>query len=85
MVEIRKPTRKMKTIVRRLELCLYFNDCRGCWLKKYANCQELLLADGLYYLRLALEKSEDRGRRGALPWAREDSSFLRQEPSPDRT
>ena len=57
-----KPTRKMKTIVAQLEKCLYYNDCRKCWLKQYSNCQELLMADGLYYLRMALEKSEGKER-----------------------
>ena len=53
-----RPTHKMKTVVSQLELCLYYNDCRKCWLKKYSNCQQLLMADGLWYLRQTLEKSE---------------------------
>ena len=58
-----KPTRKMKTIVRQLEQCLYYNDCRKCWLGKYSNCRDLLMADGLYYLKMALEKSEGKKER----------------------
>ena len=53
-----KPTRKLKTIVNQLEKCLYYTDCRKCWLRKYSNCKDLLMADGLWYLKQTLEKSE---------------------------
>ena len=61
-VKIPKPTRKMKTVVNQLEQCLYFNGCQKCWLKKYSNCQQLLMADGLWYLKQTLEKSEGKGK-----------------------
>ena len=57
MNHILKPMKKMKTVANRMEKCLQ-NDCRGCWLKDDMNCQNILMYSALYYLQMALEKSE---------------------------
>ena len=59
-VTIQKPTRKMKTVAKQIEACLYFNDCRTCWHKGDKLCQIKLMSEGLYYLRMTLEKSEGK-------------------------
>ena len=59
-VTVQKPEKRMKTVIRQMEKCIYFNDCKSCWLKSEKQCQEKLFSAGLYYLRQALEKSEGR-------------------------
>ena len=63
MIAIPKPEHRMKTVIIQLEKCIYFNDCRRCWYRCDKFCQEKLMADGLYYLKMALEKSEGKKER----------------------
>ena len=63
MIAIPKPEHRMKAVIIQLEKCIYFNDCRGCWHHDENLCQEKLMADGLYYLKMALEKSEGKERK----------------------
>lgn len=55
-----KPIHRMKTLVKVVNDCIMYNDCRKCKYIKDNNCQQLLMADCLYYLEQALEKSERR-------------------------
>ena len=61
-VEIPKPEKKMKTVAKQMEDCIYFNNCKDCWLKGERICQGKLFSAALYYLRQILEKSE-RGNK----------------------
>ena len=55
-----KPKHRMKTLVTVVKDCIYYSDCRKCNYRQYSNCQQLLMADCLYYLEQTLEKSERR-------------------------
>lgn len=58
-VTIPKPDKKVKTVIKRLEKCIYYNDCKGCWLKDDKLCQAKLVSAGLYYLEQAYRKERE--------------------------
>lgn len=60
MIEIPKPSHRMKTVVKKIEDCLYFHRCTDCWHKGDKLCQIKLMLEGLYYLEMTLEKSEGK-------------------------
>lgn len=60
MIEIPKPSHRMKTVVKKIEDCLYFNRCTDCWHKGDKLSQIKLMLEGLYYLEMTLEKSEEK-------------------------
>ena len=53
-----KPEKSLKEVAEQIEKCLYHNDCRGCWVKQYSDCQQMLMVDGLYYLKEMAEKEK---------------------------
>ena len=57
-IHIPKPLKKMKTVAKQLEECLYYNNCSCCWHKGDKLCQIKLMSEGLYYIRQTIEKSE---------------------------
>ena len=57
-----KPPIRMKTVVKIMEGCIIECDCRGCPFVKAVNCQERLMAAGLWYLKQTISKSE-KGRK----------------------
>ena len=60
MIVIPKPSKRMKTVAKQIEDCLYYNRCTDCWHKGDKLCQIKLMSEGLYYLQMALEKSEGK-------------------------
>ena len=60
MIVIPKPRNRMKTVAKQIEDCLYYNRCTDCWHKGDKLCQIKLMSEGLYYLQMALEKSEGK-------------------------
>ena len=55
--EMRKPKWSMKVVIKWGEMCMTHKDCTQCHYRKLLHCREALMADMLYYLRMALEKS----------------------------
>ena len=60
--KIPKPKRKMKTLVRYMEQCIFTSDCVGCpyddGTYMTERCRSQMLIDSFYYLRQTVEKSE---------------------------
>ena len=55
---VQKPTHKMKTVIKLMDQCLdSAQPCEGCEYIQYTDCVQRLMADGLYYLKMTLEKS----------------------------
>ena len=54
------PKYKMKTVVRYMDSCINGNNqykCKICPYSAYPMCTDRLMIDGLYYLKMTLEKS----------------------------
>ena len=61
MIAVRKPEKRMKTVIKLMDQCLDKEQtCAGCEYTGDTDCLQKLMADGLYYLRMALEKSEGK-------------------------
>lgn len=61
--DLPKPKHRMKKLIKVIDNCISYNDCRGCGHITYSNCQQMLMKDALYYLRQTLEKSEKKGEK----------------------
>ena len=63
MTTIPKPKHRMKTVTKQIEDCLYYTRCSTCWHKGDKLCQIKLMSEGLYYLKMTLEKSEGKNEQ----------------------